>query len=330
MNRQLDLSLLSKYRDVLMGLGIIEVMIGHAFLWNCHDSLFYKILSYVYIVFTQGFLVLSGIGLYFSFKRNKSIIDFYKRRVYRLFIPYLIMSIPLVGAIMIIENSFDLVSYIGWITAIGYFIPGLQNNMWYVALIIILYIIFPLLFYILERNNYIKNAIILIAGSILIAYFIKLKYPTYFDSRCNVYYHIPSFIIGILIGKWVYQGIKLNMLYVYSILLSMMLVVKFVIDKYIGSLYFMGVYRLFLLLSLIFIINRYKTTISKTTEKCLKWFGKYTLELYVLHEMLKYIIMPISLFPIWINTIIIMILSVSICMPLNKILLKIYDKLIQK
>ena len=62
--------LLSKYRNMLMGIAIFEVMLGHVVSWleisYPNAILGFVIARMYYTVHTPGFLLLSGLGLYYS------------------------------------------------------------------------------------------------------------------------------------------------------------------------------------------------------------------------------------------------------------------------
>ena len=62
-----DYSQISKYRDVLMGIGILGVMLSHYFRWSGLEggpvALAFK--PFIGLVYTEGFLFLSGFGLYY-------------------------------------------------------------------------------------------------------------------------------------------------------------------------------------------------------------------------------------------------------------------------
>lgn len=40
------------------------------------------------------FLLLSGMGLYYSFSKNSNILEFYKKRFVRVLVPYLMLALP--------------------------------------------------------------------------------------------------------------------------------------------------------------------------------------------------------------------------------------------
>lgn len=86
-------SLISKYRSSLMGLGIIGVMLAHFLIWvEAKGVIVYALKPFIGLVFTEGFLLLSGLGLYYSFRKDSRLGLYYKKRIYRLLLPFLIIS----------------------------------------------------------------------------------------------------------------------------------------------------------------------------------------------------------------------------------------------
>lgn len=57
-----------------MGIAITEVLFAHLFNWLHFPSAFVILSSKM--VFTQGFLLLSGIGLYYSYVKNQTLLVF--------------------------------------------------------------------------------------------------------------------------------------------------------------------------------------------------------------------------------------------------------------
>ena len=86
-----------KYRNVLMGVQIVLIIAFHfsGDAYYVRDSriiqLFYK---YIRSSGVDMFLLLSGIGLYFSWKKRPEAKRFYIKRYTRILIPYFIVAIP--------------------------------------------------------------------------------------------------------------------------------------------------------------------------------------------------------------------------------------------
>lgn len=139
----IDLSIISKYRGELMGISAILILCVHAV--GNKVSMPHFICS----VLTLGqlgvdmFLILSGIGMYYSLSNwNGRIVDWYKRRFIRLLLPYFGIAIPYY-LFLLISNQIDLPSAIFSISTLSFWFR--HDASWFIALLIPLYLITPLL-----------------------------------------------------------------------------------------------------------------------------------------------------------------------------------------
>ena len=153
----MDFSIISKYRGELMGVGILEVMLLHYYTLN--NALIPGVASnLINLVFVQGFLFLSGFGIFYSFTKDSNTKRFYKKRFVNILVPYLIIAIPYYTFFFVtnqqdlvpiysksLEPTSSLFTYLGRITTIGYWYEGNYNGMWYLALTILLYLVYPVL-----------------------------------------------------------------------------------------------------------------------------------------------------------------------------------------
>ena len=106
----MDLKVISKHRGKIMGLAIISIIIFHYFedikIFN-NVSLGLTRIAQLYNI-TIGscgvdiFIMLSAIGVYFSYAKNSNIGEFYIKRIKRVLIPYIILC----GAYWIIFDLF--------------------------------------------------------------------------------------------------------------------------------------------------------------------------------------------------------------------------------
>jgi len=103
-----DFRLFSKYRSMLMGIAIFEVMLGHAIGWNeitfSNPLISFVVSRLISTVHTPGFLLLSGLGLSYSYSRNNDIKQFYLRRLQRMWLPFIMMAAP-VYAFICMKNE---------------------------------------------------------------------------------------------------------------------------------------------------------------------------------------------------------------------------------
>lgn len=87
------------------------------------------------------FAFLSGIGLWHSLDNNNDILNFYKKRIHRVIIPYLLIVIPFCLFLDIYEQK-DVLLFLQDVTCISYWIKG--RGAWYIAWLIPVYAVYPL------------------------------------------------------------------------------------------------------------------------------------------------------------------------------------------
>ena len=90
-----------------MGIAITEVLFAHLFNWLHFPSAFVILSSKM--VFTQGFLLLSGIGLYYSYVKKSDTVGFYCRRIKRMWLPYMLMALPFVLIFMFLRDDITII-----------------------------------------------------------------------------------------------------------------------------------------------------------------------------------------------------------------------------
>lgn len=135
----------------LKGLAVLMIIFAHIGYFLVSDHRFLFPLSVGGGIGVNLFLFLSGYGLSVSsIKRNLSILDFYKKRVIKLFIPlWTVLIIFLVGDYLLLNRTyrFDEV----WHAFLGYFPRAdltwnINSPLWFATLIIIYYLLFPIIF----------------------------------------------------------------------------------------------------------------------------------------------------------------------------------------
>lgn len=275
-----------------MGIAITEVLFQHSFNWLHFPSVFVILSSKM--VFTQGFLLLSGIGLYYSYMKNSDAINFYFRRIKRMWLPYMLMALPFVLIFMFLQDDITIIKAIGWITSIGYFFPDETQycNMWYIAISLLCYALFPLMFHFIFSN---KNGMwfryaLLIAISASITIVVYLCVPAYYHLVSIGLPKQTMFVVGIGIGYLSYKKIKVNLMaLVITTFLLYLLFYSLRHNNVLYAQYASMSEKLFTIPIICLVLFKIKPYVSYLFN-CLQWMGKYTLEIYVLHLMIKHLL----------------------------------------
>lgn len=141
-------SLLGKYRAELMGIAMLNVMVLHSLSWTGFSSPGWAaavLNTFGRLLFTEGFLFLSGFGLYYSLHKNYDIRKFFAKRVQRLLIPYWVMSLPFFVA-WVIAGRFGIGGLLMRLSTLEFWFHGNYAGMWYISLSVLLCICILLIF----------------------------------------------------------------------------------------------------------------------------------------------------------------------------------------
>lgn len=268
-------NLISKYRDELMGYAIFGVLVSHLLFWL--DIKIPGVNMTLRLIYTQGFLFLSGFGLYYSFSKSSEIAPFYKRRMKRLCIPFVLMAfIPCLIRAILIDGSAS--SFFLYVTTAQFWIYGNYWGMWYIAVSIVLYLIYPFLhkFIFFSNKKVVFRSIICLV--LAIAFFEALKHTPCYSTFGFWFQKSIVFPVGVLCGYLSKNEafVKISNLCIFFVLAVVLVVTT---HNYDSNYYDIGKSCVALpIMCLLF--ERF--TFNKI-RAFLRWFGKLSLELYVIH-----------------------------------------------
>ena len=288
-----------------MGIATLLVLFRHgdAFKWPAITMPYFDLLMKEGNVGVDIFLFLSAIGLYFSMRKKQSILAFYQRRFSRIIPSYLIIAAPLYAILIFALGSKSIHEYFITLTSIAFWLPeqkpGIES--WYVAFIIPLYILYPLVYHGITCSPTKKHTglIILLALSILIELLMGICCRDYYLQTEIAICRIPIFLLGCICANSVYENKTLNHpLLIASISAILFLAIRvfnlICIDR--QSLIFSSIIRKSKILSAIAIIlfscmffsyitARRRQEASKLL-KVLNFFGQHSFEIYIAHTLL--------------------------------------------
>lgn len=300
-------NLVSRFRPEIMGVAIIFVLIVHA------QPFFGGImLNHITPLFTCGvdiFLFVSGIGLYFSMKKNGDVLLFYKRRFLRIVPEFLIVSAIGYAIIDILsKNEIVLPEFlikVSGIRAAFIFQSGENVMLWYVVFIIIMYAFYPSLFLLeklSETSRSFMYAIIMalpIAAELILDAFFPEVFNKYDIDRMLT--RIPIFVFGSHMGRVVERGVEGKKILVPALFAVFIFVraakILFLDDAICGRL-FVKIANQFLAVGILLFVALFMESLKEGQLRLfrliLSWCGKASLELYLIHTflLLIYLALP--------------------------------------
>lgn len=284
----------STYRNAIYGVAALWVMMFHGTILKL--IIFPESLSKLKVIFNMGhvgvdmFLFLSGMGLYQSFRRDSRIGHFYYKRLIRIFIPFLLIALPqFIRECLIVRV--DIPVFFQMVTTLSFWTRQIHgSDLWYVAAILVFYLLYPLIYKFIfrEEKGQLERTLSLIA--IVVAGIVALYYARrdLYDNWDIALTRLPVFLLGCWAGKpiaekktcsWAVLAASL------AIALTSVQVVHFAdvpgwVRRFYGSI--SGVSYCFILGELFCLLRKLKI------DRFFAVFGGVSLEIYISHIVLRW------------------------------------------
>lgn len=287
----------SKYRTLIMGLATISVLIFHF----TDDKRMYDYgfdgLAYIYNRFISSggvdvFLIMSGLGLYYSWKKSSKYKEFISKRLKRILITYFLIAIPAIifkNIFLIDKTLIDVVKDLFFVSLIT------EGNTWhwYIFFISICYIIFPYLYDLIEskKNNLDIEQLLMNVFSFttVVALLLSFYANPLFGNINIMVLRLPMFVFGIYLGKLSYNKEKIENKWIFFLLIALAITPlrtydRIMLNRYIVAM--INISAVFVFIQVLEILERKRISIKFIT-KILEFFGKYSLEIYLSHVTIR-------------------------------------------
>ena len=283
MNKKWNLYNISLARSVLMGFSALIIAFFHSYSYRFGNSSLGNILMFLRKSGNIGvdiFLILSAVGLYFSFSKNSNLGEFYKKRFVRI-----LPSFFIVAAIYYLYIGVSIKALVNNLLLISFYING-NRDFWYFSLIIVLYLLYPLIHKVIDKYNFkglVTLLLIIVFGTILLYNYDYVLYQRIEIALTRV----PIFILGVYLGKLVLNKYEIskNYLWIFGIIFIIANLILFNVHfkYYIFVRYIYGI----LAMSIVFLIAYLHSIINnKYITSILEYFGLYSMEIYLIFEKL--------------------------------------------
>ena len=283
-NRKLDLYSISSTRNILFGFSTLIIMFFHSTI-QIPDRL--PVLHFMKETGNIGvdiFLFLSAVGLYFSFSKKECVSDFYKRRMLRV-LPSLFLFNVIWFAF---EGTAGIKAYLSNVFMTSFFTQG-NRTVWFFALLIILYLLYPLVYYALKKRR--NVAFFLMLAAVIAGNFILSRYfPIVFTHIEIATTRIPVFLCGAYFADKIRQHTMISRIWLFISAATALLLLS-IIYRYPDPF---GCYTIIrytycpLTIALVIVLSAFfaRFCIPYLTA-FLIWIGGYSLEIYLLHEKFR-------------------------------------------
>ena len=163
------------------------------------------------------FLFLSGIGLFFSFSKDSRVLTFWKKRMMRV-LPTAFLIATFYFSFRYVNGRFTsgFTYYLSRMTFTYFFWKG-ERVFWFISLILLLYILFPLFYKVIYKWR-LWGMLGLVALVLIFNFTLRAVKPGIYSNVEIAFCRIPVFIIGIWAGKFVKEKKEISIHWLWAFL----------------------------------------------------------------------------------------------------------------
>ncbi len=298
---------LSKYRSEIMGFAIIQVMVLHFFQqYNNHHSDILSLLGQGFIgatasVGVEFFVIMSGVGLYYSLSKNNSAGQFFKKRFSRVVIPYIMWGSVIFAIYSLQQPRWNFPLDFLYHFSFGSLLFNGLLTFWYVPFVLITYLLAPLVFKGISGKRPFLSLLCWLAGAFAVTALLKFTVPTIYEHTHIAIHRFPIFFVGMYFGRLAKENRPVTPLMYIPMAIGLILRLLRIIPStrphmsFMSQYYIISIFSFFALFVLIVFFRLIKECFL---TKSLRTVGKYSYELYITHQGLRRLCYPIK-FPQW-------------------------------
>lgn len=221
-----NLFAISEARNVLFGIATLWIGLFHSdflndalavYIGNWHVRRVFTFFRGMGNIGVDIFLLLSGIGLFFSFVKDSNVLSFWKKRLMRV-LPTAILIATFYFSLRYVHGKYEegLLAYISRMTFTYFYVAG-ERVFWFISLILLLYLLFPLFYKAIEKWR-LWGMLGLIAVVLIFTFTLRAVVPAYYVMVEIALCRIPVFIIGIWAGKFVLEKKEIDRRWLWAFL----------------------------------------------------------------------------------------------------------------
>lgn len=284
---------ISTYRSELMGWSILWIMMLHFTFTQIKPLGFIAQYGFAGV---EIFMLVSGLGLFYSLHSNHDIFLFYKKRLLRIFPTYYLLGI--LASILIFHDN--IIDYFLRYSTLGFWTRGIYWE-WYIPSIVLLYLISPIFKYILDKKYFIL-LLCLCISILVITYYIIWQRNILDRLHFFFLYRIPAFIFGMTCAYWIKNNISTK--YYYAFLLAGIPFFIWIFPQH-HQFYNFKYFSLLFLLPIFTIVFIFISKHINYINPIIKMIGNASLEIYLIQSLFFHAIIIEKLIvpPMWHDTI---------------------------
>lgn len=288
LRKEIHFELISQYRTEWMGIAMCQIllyhildgMLGRGEIFNMFGGWLGVVCSFLN---TRAFLFLSGFGLFYSLSKNSNLRIYYKHRILRLFPAYIICTFIWYVYHDLLQEH-DYIRFIADLSLTSFWWWG---NEWYLAVSLLLYLVFPVYFF-LTKNTDLKRSFLCLLFVIIVIFALNVSlniYNTDYYQMIRIgISKLHFFFIGAFVAYLAKAKKKCNILLFVVTLIALYILYVFIKHRFYMQLLPELIYDLMYETSLfgaLMVMCNFTTILKRI--KVFTWMGKYSLEIYLIH-----------------------------------------------
>lgn len=290
-----DMADLSRYRSEMMGAAMLMIILFHVSL-SPHDTFFG--LRRCGNVGVDIFLLLSGVGLWHTWQKNKSVRHFFRRRYLRVYPTWIVVATAFYLPPFLRSGcpASGLADLVGDITLNWDFWLHDELTFWYVPAIMMLYTLAPAYLMLTERHPAWRWLPVLAMCWCVAVQWVSPIHDTV--GHIEIFWsRIPVFLIGINIGRAVHDGRPQDGATGALALLTLAATGSLCVylEQYLHGKFPLFIERMVyipLTLSLLLLLGRMLAHAPQWVGRALAFIGTLSLEIYLIH--VQFILLPVE------------------------------------
>ncbi len=256
-------------KSIISGLAIIAVIAYHFYNVSVgwHSYMVFLVPGFIGV---DWFIFFSGYSLCFSMKKN-DLKTFYIRRIKRILPMYLVLSLTVTLIhILIRGGEYSLFDVFCNLTTLNYYGVGGFFIDWYLSVIFLFYLLFPILFIFVDKFHYLPAVLALLSGAIM--FFTELNW--WYDVAIA---RVPIYSLGILFFIDSSKGRKVS---IYNSFVFLIIFFVGIFFKMRGC-FLTDMISPFVLLIISYVLCCNSKIISSKSGRIMEYMGKHSLEIYI-------------------------------------------------
>lgn len=279
MSLNYEAKIYSQGRTTVMGIATAMIIWFHCEIPMASGSIaeFCKMISDIGV---DMFLLASGVGMYFALEKYPSYTAFVMGRLRRILPAYLLVSILWYGYRDLILGGRNIPSFLINVTTASFWLKG-DLSCWYVAAILVIYLVTPLYGKLWKRREGLNAAVICVLYGVLTLTLLGWI-PDIFGHTMIIAARLPVYFLGLWLGKAIHED-RIFRIPVLAAAIAIMLSL-FIVAVALGrtalslnwSFKYLAYGPIAVLLSLL--------SARIPAGKAMDYMGRYSLEIYLLFE----------------------------------------------